>query len=194
MFTRRFLESLEARQLFHGGAVDLYLKFQPAASGVPSGYLADSGKTYADRGNGFTYGWNLDNSPATRERNHNADQRYDTFIHTQAYGTRTWEVAVPNGQYVVHLVAGDPDFYNSFFKFSVEGVVAINGTADGAHRFLEDTVTANVTDGKLTIANATGAMNNKIAFLEIDSAEDAQASVTITASDPTASEAGDAGF
>src|SRR5438552_16942420 len=111
MSIRWFVESLESRQLFHGGGLDLHVNFQPAASAVPSGYLADSGLAYGDRGNSFTYGWDASNTVATRDRNVLADQRYDTFTHTQAYGARTWNAAVPNAQYTVHVVAGDPSYY-----------------------------------------------------------------------------------
>src|SRR4051812_37273987 len=106
------LEALEGRRLFHGGGVDLHVNFQPPRAAVPSGYLADTGLSFADRGNGFTYGWDASNAVSTRERNALADQRYDTFAHTQAYGVRTWEAAVPNGQYTVHVVAGEPSYYN----------------------------------------------------------------------------------
>ena len=39
-------------------------------------------------------------------------RRYDTFIHTQAFGSRTWELSLPNGSYSVHIVAGDPGFFD----------------------------------------------------------------------------------
>src|SRR3954454_2310926 len=100
------IEKLERRRLF---AFALNVNFQPAGSSVPSGYLADTGATYASRGNSFTYGWNASASSFTRDRNSSksSDQRYDTLVHTQMFGTRTWEVAVPNGTYSVRIVAGD---------------------------------------------------------------------------------------
>src|SRR6185369_15779100 len=98
----KMFEPLERRALLHGGAFDLHLNFQPSGAVVPAGYLADTGLVYADRGNGFTYGWDAANTVSTRERNALADQRYDTCTHTQAYGVRKWEAAVPNGQYTVH--------------------------------------------------------------------------------------------
>src|SRR5262245_46127413 len=121
-------ESLEGRRLLHGGLFDLHVNFQPAGAVTPPDYLADTGAVYGARGNGYTYGWDASNTVATRERNVNADQRYDTFIHTQAFGTRTWEVDVPNGLYTVHVVAGDPSYYDSVYKINVEGVLTVNGT------------------------------------------------------------------
>src|SRR5262244_702788 len=99
-----WMQSLEPRQLL---AFSLHVNFQPSGAAVPPGYLADTGAVYANRGNGFSYGWNADASSAARDRNSPKapDQRYDTFIHTQAFGTRTWEASVPNGEYQVHLVA-----------------------------------------------------------------------------------------
>src|SRR6266496_2739838 len=145
-------ESLEPRQLLHG-VLDLHVNFQPASSSIPSGYVADSGQTYGDRGNGWVYGWNALNTSATRDRNVNPDQRYDTFIHTQAFGTRTWELAVANGDYQVHVVAGDPSYNDSVYKFNVEGVLTVNGTPTSAKRFVEGTQIVTVSDGKLTISN-----------------------------------------
>src|SRR6059058_4690168 len=107
------LESLEARRLMAG--VILHINFEPAGATVPAGYVADTGATFGARANGYSYGWNLSASSAARDRNSAAspDQRYDTLIHTQLYGDRTWEVALPSGQYAVHLVAGDPSYDNS---------------------------------------------------------------------------------
>src|SRR3954452_6660053 len=97
------IERLEARQLL---AFAASINFQPASTSdaLPSGYVIDSGAVYADRGNGLTYGWNQFATEATRDRDNpvSPDERYDTFIHTQLYGSRTWEIAVPNGTYSVH--------------------------------------------------------------------------------------------
>jgi MSHA biogenesis protein MshQ len=49
----------------------------------------------------------------------------------------------------------------------VEGVLAVNATPTSATRWFDSTVTVNVTDGRLTIANATGAQNNKINFVDV---------------------------
>ena len=53
-----------------------------------SGYVADAGASYGNRGNGFIYGWlngqlNPDTQGQTRNRNDNdsADERYDTLNH-----------------------------------------------------------------------------------------------------------------
>ena len=65
------------------------------------------------------------------------------------------------------MVAGDANYYNSVYKINVEGVLTVNGTPSSGSRWKEGTSTVTVSDGKLTVSNATGASNNKICFLEI---------------------------
>ena len=91
-------------------ATSIRINFQPASAPVPAGYLADGGLVYAARGNGQTYGWNADNTAQTRDRNaaNSPDQRYDTLTHLQkpANPDAVWEIAVPNGTYVVRAGVG----------------------------------------------------------------------------------------
>lgn len=144
------------------------INFQPdGANPVPDFYRVDTGAPYGLRSNGLTYGWSADNRDG-RDRNLLADQRYDTFHHLQKNGANySWEIALPNGQYTVRVVAGDAGFFDSVFKINVEGVLTVNGTPTSGSRFVEGTQTVTVADGRLTISNATGAVNNKIAFVEI---------------------------
>ena len=149
------------------------VNFQPAGAPVPEGYVADTGSTYGDRGNGFTYGWSGDSSAHTRDRNaaNSPDQRYDTLNHMQYYGEFSWEIAVPNGTYQVHLVAGDPTHDDSVYKIDVEGVRVVDGTPSSAtgNFWVEGTSVVNVSDGRLTVSNGAGASNNKINFIDITS-------------------------
>jgi glucose/arabinose dehydrogenase len=159
-------ELLEQRQLL---SVAIKVNFQPPGAAVPAGYVADAGATYRDQGNGLTYGWDAANT-AYRDRNRLADQRYDTLIHTQAGGSRTWALKVPNGAYSVHLVAGDPSYNDSVFRYNLEGQLALSGTPRSSARFVEATKTVTVSDGTMTLTNGSGAVNNKIAFIEVTSA------------------------
>ncbi|MBI3972277.1 MAG: hypothetical protein HY332_13410, partial [Chloroflexi bacterium] len=147
------------------------INFQPASAPIPAGYLKDDGATYGPRGNGYTYGWSVNNTANTRDRNstRSPDQRYDTLNHMQLGGTFAWEVAVPNGTYRVRVVAGDPSHIDSVYRLSVEGVLAVDGTPTSANRWLEGTVSVTVGDGRLTVSNAPGSKNNKICFVEITS-------------------------
>ena len=144
------------------------VNFQTAASATPSGYVGDTGAVYADRGNGYSYGWNATTYTTDRDHTRSPDQRYDTQAHTQKNGANgIWEVGLANGSYTVKLVAGDPSAYDSVYKFNLEGVLALNGTPNGSNYWIESTATVTVSDGRLTLSNATGSSNNKISFLEI---------------------------
>jgi PKD repeat protein len=144
------------------------INFQPAASAVPSGYLVDSGASYGNRGNGFSYGWNATNNN-TRDRNssRSADQRYDTLNHMQRNGTFSWSLGVPNGSYRVRIVAGDPDSYDSNYRINVESTLAINQRPTSSSRWVDRTVTVTVSDGRVNVSNASSASNNKVNFVEI---------------------------
>ena len=150
--------------------VSIGVNLQPAGAATPPGYLADTGAVFGDRGNGRRYGWNVDNAANARDRNATGspDQRYDTLTHMQKPGGATaWELAVPNGTYTVHIVAGDPVHVDSTFRITVEGVTAISGAPSAAAHWLEGTVRVSVLDGRLTVANGIGAVNNKLNVIEV---------------------------
>ncbi|MGH7176842.1 MAG: LamG-like jellyroll fold domain-containing protein [Tepidisphaeraceae bacterium] len=187
------LDRLEQRTLL---AVSAQINFQPTGSPVPAGYLADTGALFADRGNGYSYGWSLNNSTTTRDRNNasSPDQRYDTLIHLQKPENpdAIWEIGLPNGSYTVHAVCGDSDHIDSVFRLLVEGVTTVSGTPTAAVHWLEGTSNVTVTDGRLTVRSGAGASNNKICFIDIVSAD--VPLVSIAATDSTAAETGpDAG-
>jgi hypothetical protein len=152
-------------------AFSVKINFQDSPATVPDGYLPDKGREYADRGNGYTYGWSAKNATGRdRDAANSPDQRYDTLVMMQKADTCnpcTWEISLPNGAYRVRVVMGDPVYVNSVYRLNVEGVLAVDGTpSEGAH-WLEGTVEVTVADGRLTLSNADGAVNNKIAFVEI---------------------------
>jgi len=139
-------------------------------TGYP-GYFSDRGYIYGARSSTTTYGWNIISTSTARQRSPTAtttDLRYLTFNQMQtSTSSRIWEIAVPNGTYTVRVVAGDPLDYNSLYKINVEGVLANNLTPNIRTRFSDRTITVSVADGKLSITNAPGAINNKINFVEI---------------------------
>lgn len=162
-----WVDRLEQRRLLSFAA---HINFEPAGAPIPTGYLADTGAVYAAR-NGYSYGWNADNSVNTRDRNSSLspDQRYDTLIHMQKSSdpNASWEIAVPSGQYQVHIVCGDPTASDSVFKVAAEGTLVVSGTPSSANHWLQGTATITVSDGRLTISNAAGSSNNKINFIDI---------------------------
>jgi hypothetical protein len=147
----------------------IQINFQPNAAPSSPGYWVDAGSSFADRGNGYGYGWSSNNTTNTRDRNasNSPDQRFDTFAFMQRNAARRWEVAVPNGNYKVTIVAGDATATNSIYKLSAEGVLLVDGVPTSATRWFTGTATVQVTDGRLTIDNAPGSSNNKICFIEI---------------------------
>ena len=157
---------LEDRRLFTAFAA--HITMEPAGVSVPAGYVADVGLPFADRGNGMSYGWDSTSSVDARVRTANPDARYDTFIHTQKNGANhSWQIAVPNGTYAVHMVAGDADFTDSNFKFNANGALLLSGKPSNANHWVEGTGTVTVTNGVIAITNAPGSQNNKIDFIDI---------------------------
>jgi len=147
------------------------INFQSLTQGsgeVPEGYLPDYGEVFGDRGNGFSYGWDMDIQGDARDRNsaNAVDQRYDTLNHLQKNSIdKTWEIELPNGTYDVFMVCGDPDNTDQIDSFDVEGVVVED--PDGEDNFDEYALTVEVSDGLLTIKPAAGASNCKLMFVDI---------------------------
>jgi uncharacterized delta-60 repeat protein len=149
----------------------IFVNFQapgPAPSS-PRQYVADVGDAFGNRGNGLTYGWDADNTANARTRNNplSPDARFDSLVKMQDGVNRKWEIALPNGMYSVQLDAGDPDFTDSVYKLSLENNLALEGTPGGDVHWFERSFNVLVTDGRLTLSNAAGSVNNKIAFMHI---------------------------
>jgi len=152
------------------------VNFQSNSQGdkvVPDGYLPDYGLPFADQGNGFSYGWSRNISADARDRNskNSPDQRYDTFLHLQKGDPAVWEIAIPNGNYQVFIVGGDPDNTDQMNSFDVEGVIVPDADGQG-DRWDAYVVNVTVADGRLTIKPALGATpaasNSKISFVVIN--------------------------
>ena len=153
------------------------IDFQPATSTVAAGYTADTGAAYSTTtGSGWVRPGTstpLDMTAQTRDRAGTIDARLRTLILMQptaaqsADGPGAWELAVPNGTYVVTVAAGDPGFIDSADRVQVEGQTAINFVPTTANNSVTGTITVQVTDGKLTI-DAIGGTNTKLQYVDID--------------------------
>jgi hypothetical protein len=178
---RAVVESIEPRKLLSFSAA---INFQPDSTAVPAGFVADIGQTYAPR-NGLTYGWDLDNRSAARDRGTSStrERSTSTLIHfsSSRFRARTWEIAVPNGTYSVQISAGDPSFFDSRFAINVEGSLLINHQATSNARFATGSANVTVRDGRLTISSANGAINNKINSIQIKSANTTTAGIRLSA-------------
>ena len=153
------------------------LDFGDGVPGYPiAGYLDDYGDVYDDRGNGYTYGWLEDNwiNARFRDAGNSPDARYDTLTHLQRTsegqggGDMVWEVAVPNGPYQVHIVAGDPTATDNMLQFNVETrITQAKQPSVAAGNWVEFLQECTVADGRLTIRSGPQASNNKICFVDI---------------------------
>ncbi|MBA3709151.1 MAG: carbohydrate-binding protein, partial [Planctomycetes bacterium] len=160
------LDYLDYTATTTGGSFAAKINFQPATAPTVAGYAVDAGAVFAAR-NGLTYGWSA--AVDTRDRNANSDQRIDTLALMQSSSNPNarWEIAVPNGTYAVHVVCGDPSYFDGNFNLLVEGMVSVTGRASSITPFREGNVTVTVTDGRLTISNGSGSYNTKIDYVEI---------------------------
>ncbi len=145
--------------------------FTEGQPGYPvPGYLDDYGAMFGDRGNGWFYGWNMDNAANARHRAnpYSPDPRHDTFNHLQRAGSFVWEASVPHGVYRVRLLAGDVAATDSTFQFDVEGVLtAAQAPALPSTFWREFTVDVPVNDGRISIRSGPQAINNKLCFVDI---------------------------
>lgn len=165
--------------------VAVKVNFQSAQAPTPAGYLADFGQAFGARtgpaqGTKLTYGWVREGThdPVNvismgRDRNRaGIDQRRDTFVHMEGWDPAlqkiqpaAWEMVVPDGRYAVTVSVGDST-RNSVNTVNVEGVraiVAFRGTK--TEDYQENTVQADVRDGRLTI-DSIGGNNTKINYVE----------------------------
>jgi hypothetical protein len=159
--------------------VDEWVAFTLQVDFLPRGtpqyfpeFRNDYGDVYGPRPGRLTYGWNRDTFE-TRARPSAGfwweQPYYDTLNHMQKPSNpdASWEVAVPNGSYRVTVVCGDPSYRDSHYRIAVEGIVGLDGAPSAYQPWVSSTVAVTVTDGRLTIGNAPGAVNNKICFLYI---------------------------
>jgi hypothetical protein len=155
------------------GASEVKINFQSAGAPIPDGYLPDYGDIFADRGNGWSYGWDKNLRVDARDRNSgNAlDQRYDTINHLQKGAPGVWEIALPSGSYNLYMVWGDASHTDQINNIDVEGTILPDpdGETGSGFDFDEFTLTVEVTDGRLTITTSEGASNAKICFIDIES-------------------------
>jgi len=186
------VEPLEGRRLFHAGhpLVDASLpldqsqpvdytariNFGPAKTRAIPGYAVDSGASFGPQAAGESFGWIGELPSISRQRRSAAaeDPRYTSFV--IAPTESAWEIAVPNGSYVVRVAVGDASVPKGLYGLSVEGESAVAGRTDRHQRWLETTMTVDVSDGRLTIASSDAAAQNKLDFIDILPADAATAS------------------
>ena len=170
---------------------------QAGAIPVPADFLADTGQVFAEaRG----YGWNVDVSGETRDRDAVADQLLDTLNHMQ-WGTsdRVWECAVINGDYRVTVSVGDASYPGGIHRINAEGITVISGfSGTTGDLFRQGSATVTVSDGRLTL-DPFGGTDTKINYVTIepwtyvDAGEQADSAVPVDAASVDSAETLDAG-
>ena len=140
------------------------INFQPSTAPTVTGYLVDSGATYAAR-NALTYGWSTNEADSVVDRNKNSNQLVDTDIAIKS--AANWQLAVPNGTYTVKISVGDSSVATTN-TIRVEGKTLFNATKLAANSFSAAQITVTVTDGKLTLDAGTAAsLLTRIDYVEI---------------------------
>ena len=157
-----------------GARFSAKVNFQAAGAPTPTGFDVDSGAAFGLRTGSLTYGWESTlaaGSALTRDTGRSQDPRYDTLCRMQAGGgNHTWEIAVPSGVYSVLVAAGDPTYaLGGTYRLNVENVPLLDAAPATENPWVEAVGTVVVTDGRLTVSNAPGATDNRLAFVEVSS-------------------------
>ena len=167
----------------------IQVNFQDDSFTPPADFISDEGLAYGSRSNGQVYGWidsgtgnptaNVDNARGSARGVTNSSSDRDKQLRSlnmfDKVGTNSpvdWEIAVPNGTYVVELAAGDPSFTDSRHTIRAEGVTIIDDFVPTlANYFQVGTATVEVTDGKLTLDDVGAGEeengNTKILYVSI---------------------------
>jgi hypothetical protein len=152
-----------------------HVNFSNNQTQVPAGYVNDTGAAYGAHGS-LTYGWlasgtPTDNSANARDRDSaiSPDELHDSLNHLQkpANPNAAWQIAVPNGTYLVHILTGDPTATDSVYSLNADGVNVVTATPNSLNLWADATKTVTVTNGLITVTSAAGASNNKIDAIDI---------------------------
>ncbi|WP_129338357.1 kelch repeat-containing protein [Cellulomonas endophytica] len=184
------------------------VRFADATAPAPPGHVRDWGQAYGARtgtgqGSGLVYGWvrvgtttplDLTRNGRLRTGTPTTDPRLTGVVHMDwqaSMGTTgtavpgSWEVAVPNGLYVVSATVGDAAGYtNSTHTLGVEDQNAVaRAVPTSTTRFFAATRTVRVSDGRLTLSPA-GGTNTKLVVVDVDPVPTTPARPRIASVDP----------
>jgi beta-galactosidase len=158
------------------------IDFTSGPSNAQAGYDADSGLAFGVQPNG-TYGW-LNASTLAPATNFTGlidpagsapfdELRYRTRMELPS--NRIWEYELPNGMYDVRIAAADSGFTNMINNMTLEGLqlqdddfVLNSGNPGASPDHDEFYARVEVTDGRLTLSSGPGAVNGRLAFIEIN--------------------------
>ena len=167
----------------------------------PEGYIDDIGKGYdsqsTDQGEVF-FGWvrpgtttPADGSVNSRNRASIEDPLLKTHNNighrvSENYPTLDWLVNVPNGEYLVDISVGDPDYSDSHHVLDVNGVTIIDFDQENNNpenlSFYNSSGHVTISDGLLRLSLGEGGVNSKINYLRLAPLSPQLLGPTITAS------------
>jgi PKD repeat protein len=130
-----------------GPAFHTQINFQPQSYQTPGGYERDSGDIFdAIRG----YGWNK--TVKVGDRNVNADPRLNSYATIPNGNPAYWSHSLPNGEYLVTLVAGSASWFGAH-SVAIEGVTVMSEGSASRGKLVEIVdCPVTVNDEQLTIS------------------------------------------
>ena len=157
----------------HAQGAPINISFQPSSFPLQSGYKGDFGLVFGNRGNGYSYGWNVDHTARTFA--YSAVPGLETvygaawsLIKMIPGSSTSWEIALANGSYDVTILAAGYQCQGQLQQIAVEGVLVVNGTAGWDYdTYVGGTQTVTVNDGRLTVTNGPSASLNCIDDIQI---------------------------
>ena len=112
-------ESTPGQPLLNFGSTARLFNFGPAGGKIPEGFTLSDGAPF-DAAKG--YGWDVDMRSFARRRGHAQKDELDTgLVVGHNKDEAVFSVDLPNGEYLVTVVGGDP-LYNTSFAAQAEGV------------------------------------------------------------------------
>ena len=151
------------------------IDFTDSSANLQSGYAADTGQAY----NGV-YGWvnsttlaAAANTAGTYNRTSPTTTPYNQInarTGIQLPTNETWQYALPNGVYDVHVVSADSTNPNIVNNISVNGNLLhdIDSTGFGDNGFDEFYTTVTVTNGFLRLSAGSGSVSPVLAYIDIN--------------------------
>ncbi|MCS7046169.1 MAG: IPT/TIG domain-containing protein, partial [Gemmataceae bacterium] len=151
------------------------INFTSPDGDAAAGYVNDTGDAFGPRGGGLIFGWDRASPErgVDRDAAHSPDEPRDSFHELQGTGFAgdVWRLNLPNGDYRVRVVLGDPldgaSAYAVLVSNGGNGGIKIAGTATALQPWIIRTVTLRITRGQLVLRNVSANEPGKVAAIEI---------------------------
>ena len=148
----------------------LNMNFQPAWADTYPSYESDFGAEYDLVAK---HGWDSDRGDLVRDYDSGSapDQRYDTLLMTTTGETATWSIEIPNDDYLVTVVFGNPDWSGGpYDTVNLEGIDLSFGSLAAAEWNTINQQAVTVSDGKLDLEFGSSATPVHLCYMIIEQA------------------------